>query len=184
MVIALAGRRIDANDATPARFPLANRDLVRDRLRKTFIEVGARALVCSGACGADLLALEVAGGLAMERSLILPFGARHFRRVSVADRPGDWGPIFDRVYRETQDANQVVTLRGHGHGHAAYDAATRRILEVALAIARDGSVAGEGAAVTAIAVWDGSARGPDDLTASFIENAKHGGMRIREIATL
>ncbi len=31
-IAALAGRRIDAADATAARFPLANIDIVRDRL--------------------------------------------------------------------------------------------------------------------------------------------------------
>ena len=59
--IALAGRRVDAADASEPRFPLASVPLVRDRLHAFFTERPAAALVSSAACGADLVALEVAG---------------------------------------------------------------------------------------------------------------------------
>src|SRR6476646_7796432 len=60
LTAALAGRRIDAADSEKSRFPLANVSLVRDRLRELFIKRGVDTLVCSAACGADLVALEVA----------------------------------------------------------------------------------------------------------------------------
>jgi hypothetical protein len=186
-VIALAGRRIDASDAPHARFPLANRDLVRERLRDAFARLNADTLVCSAACGADLLALEVAGERGMERHVVLPFGARHFRRTSVADRPGNWGPLFDRVHRDVRTAGHVVTLRGYGWGHAAYEAATLRILATARTVARgsDHPQGGEsGPDVQAIVVWDGEARGPDDLTARFMAEARASSVPVIEVPTL
>jgi hypothetical protein len=59
-IVAAAGRRIDASDASPPRFPLANRDVVPERIRTTLIEHGATGIVAAGACGADLLAQDVA----------------------------------------------------------------------------------------------------------------------------
>ena len=59
-VIALAGRRIDAPDTDPPRFPLGNIPMVRQRLVDMLAAERADALVCSAACGADLIALEEA----------------------------------------------------------------------------------------------------------------------------
>ena len=60
MIVALAGRRIDAPGADAERFPLAAVELVRERLHNLLSEKGASTLVCSAACGADLLALAAA----------------------------------------------------------------------------------------------------------------------------
>jgi hypothetical protein len=62
-VAALAGRRVDAADAAAPRFPLANVGAVRERLKTLLRAQGSAALVCSAACGADLIALDVAGAL-------------------------------------------------------------------------------------------------------------------------
>src|SRR5262245_24018604 len=61
VIIAMSGRRIDAKDAKATRFPLKNVALVKQRLDELFARVAATALVSSGACGADLVALTVAG---------------------------------------------------------------------------------------------------------------------------
>jgi hypothetical protein len=34
-----------------------------------------------------------------------------------------------------------------------------------------------------VAVWDGEARGPDDLTALFLQHARAQGLPVREILT-
>ena len=60
-VIALAGRRTDAPDAANVRFPPANVDIVKERIRRHLERLTARTLVCSAACGADLVALDAAG---------------------------------------------------------------------------------------------------------------------------
>ena len=91
MIIALAGRRIDAADADTQRFPVENIELVRRRLRELFERERPEALVSSAACGADLIALDEAGALGIRRRVILPFDRRRFRETSVIDRPGRLG---------------------------------------------------------------------------------------------
>ena len=166
-VIVLAGRRIDAEDAAQPRFPLANIGQVRERLRALFVERGAEALVCSAACGADLIALDIAGELGMRRYIVLPFEPERFRRVSVTDRPGDWGPLFDRILQEVGPHN-VLVLAGEGGSEALFHEANAVMLEEALAIA--GHEHAE--RVLAVAVWEGAPRGENDFTASFIQFAR------------
>ena len=70
-VVALAGRRIDAADAAN---PFSPRQ-VRGRSRSVAALLRAErieALVCSAACGADLIALEAAGALGLRRRVVLP----------------------------------------------------------------------------------------------------------------
>jgi hypothetical protein len=128
-IIAAAGRRIDAPDASPPRFPLANRDAVRERVRATLIEHEATGIVASGACGADLLVQEVVRELDLScRRMILPFAPDTLRQSSVADRPGDWGPLFDVLLAELAARGDVVTLADDPGDDAAYAAVNRVIL--------------------------------------------------------
>jgi hypothetical protein len=87
MVIALAGRRIDAAGTKTPRFPLQNAETVRTRCRHFLQNRGAAALVCSAACGADLIALSEARQLAVRRRVVLPFGRNRFRQTSVVAVP-------------------------------------------------------------------------------------------------
>ena len=84
MIIALVGRRIDAPDAE-ARFPLSQAGRVRETIRARLQGCGATALVTSGACGADLLAQDVAGELGLSRRMVLPlpFAPAHRSRVTI-----------------------------------------------------------------------------------------------------
>ena len=91
-VVALAGRRIDLPEAQVPRFPLENVQEVGRRICEALYEMHAVALVCSAACGADLVALEQAKQLGLRRRIVLPFAPERFRETSVVDRPGDWGP--------------------------------------------------------------------------------------------
>src|SRR6267378_3813558 len=94
VVVALAGRRIDLPGTQPPRFPLDNIGTVGRRFAEALDKVHAVALVCSAACGADLVALEQAERLGLRRRIVLPFRRERFRSTSVTDRPGDWGPLF------------------------------------------------------------------------------------------
>ena len=116
MIIAVAGRRIDAAEAETPRFPLENVALVGRRLDARFEREGATAMVSSAACGADLVALMVAGRRGIRRRLVLPFGREKFRETSVTDRPGDWGPMYDQVLAELDPTRDVVTLEGGAAG--------------------------------------------------------------------
>jgi hypothetical protein len=179
MVVALAGRRVDAPKAKAKRFPAVNLICVRERIRAALISRRARVLVCSAACGSDLLALDVAGDLGIRRRIVLPFPRDRFRTTSVTDRPGDWGPLFDRILDEVEKSGDVVVLDDAGDSDQAYSAASHAILEEAASMARQSESHAE-----ALAVWNGSARGEDDLTATFMREAGQRGLPVAELSTL
>ena len=179
MIIAVAGRRVDADDAPVGRFPLKNVGLVQQRLDELFASESATAMVSSGACGADLAALTVAGARGMRRRMVLPFGRDAFRGSSVTDRPGDWGPVYDRVLAELDPTGDVVTLAGHVTGDTAYAAANDAILDEAETLARQGATD-----VVALLVWEGAPRDGADMTAGFGEAARKRGYRVEHVKTL
>jgi hypothetical protein len=179
VVIALAGRRVDAPNAETARFPLANVPIVNQRLGELFELEKATALVSSAACGADLVALTVAGARRMRRRVVLPFDRDRFRVTSVTDRPGDWGPLYDRILAELDPSHDIVTLEGLGEGDGAYIATNHAILQNANALAGQGN----DQAMAAL-VWDGTARGSSDVTASFGADASALGLRVVHVKTL
>jgi hypothetical protein len=188
IVVALAGRRIDAEDA-PARFPLDQAPRVKGRLRRLLRELRPAALVCSAACGADLLALEVAAALDIPVTIVLPFAADRFRATSVVDRPGDWGPRFDAVMARATDGTPGrhvhVIKRTAGGDDDAYVAATDTILDDAQKLgARADGTEDEGKnKLVAVVVWEGASRGEGDMTAYFRQRALERGFTARKITT-
>lgn len=192
MIVALAGRRVDAPDAQMPRFPLKNTVQVRRRISALLTECKATVLVCSGACGADLLALDAAGELGLRRRIVLPFERERFRETSVTDRPGEWGALFDKVSKEVEAVGDLVVLHDIGEEDDAYAATNKAILDEALALARqDGGGLSNventssylEASVLAVLVWDGVERGEGDLTAAFEKEASARGLKISEILT-
>ena len=178
-IVALAGQRIDAPGRPTPRFPSDRAGLVADRIRRTFIELDAGGLVCSAACGADLLALEAAGALGLRRHVVLPFDAGRFRETSVADRPGQWTVMFDRIVGELLPTGDVETMQGGGTDSERYAAANVRILDVAQSLA-----AASGAEPVAVVVWDRAAAGDwYTVTEKFIDEARRRSLRIVEIST-
>jgi hypothetical protein len=179
MVIALVGRRIDAPGAGSRRFPLSSVPRVTARLGELFEREGARVLVCSAACGADLVALAVAGALGMERRVVLPSSPERFRATSVTDRPGDWGAVYDRVLAELAPRGAVVAVEGVGAGKQGFLATNEAILDRAVELARE---ADDDA--LAVLVWEGKTREGEDVTAAFGDAAGRRGLRVVEIATV
>ena len=177
-VIALAGRRVDAPDAKQVLFPPRNVPMVEVRIRKCF-QKGVRVLVCSAACGSDLLALGVASELGIRRRVVLPFARAFFRETSVADRPGDWGERYDRALDEIERQRNLVILGYEPDDPAAYARTNAAIVDEALRIAQE-----EGMLAQALAVWDGKSRSTDDLTAQFLDEVRAKGMPILEVLTL
>ena len=173
---ALAGRRIDAQDATVPRFPLRNVPLVRARLQGLFAREGVELLVCSAACGADLTALDVACAAGIRCKVVLPFEVKRFRATSVLDRPGDWGELFDRLMRRIDGAGGLVVLSDEAHAERAYQRANEVIVEEACRGAR-------GRRRLAVIVWEGRARDGEDTTDNFRRLASRAGMEERPIFT-
>jgi hypothetical protein len=176
--VALAGRRIDAVEA-PARFPLRFRRGVAALIREALIDTGAQLLISSAACGADLLGLEAAGALGIRRRVVLPFDVMSFRTHSVVDRPGGWGPLFDRIISEVERAGDLVQLELNAAIQSAYQQANRVILSEgeALFAQRDA------AARIAVIVWEGQSHGAGDLTEDFRVESIGRGWSTREILT-
>ena len=179
MIIAVAGRRIDAEGTSTARFPLKNVALVQERLEELLSREAATGVVSSGACGADLVALTAAGARGLRRRMVLPFGRDEFRASSVTDRPGDWGPVYDRMLAELDKTTDVVTLAGHVAGEAAYAAANDVILREAATLARQAATE-----VVAVLVWEGAPRDGGDMTAAFGEDARRRGFRVEHVKTV
>lgn len=183
MVVALAGRRIDAAETDPPRFPSANEDLVKARLREVFGELGATVIVCSAACGADLVALEVAGSMDLRRCVVLPWDRETFRRRSVVDRGESWGERYDRVIGQVAARGDLRVLGLEVQpdaSDAAYTATNREILSWAsdLASAEDPEHR-----PVAVPVWEGWSPDASGFTNEFRNLALKLGFRTREVLT-
>lgn len=174
VVAALAGRRPDPVGQHPARFPLLAVPTVRVRVRALFETMGIHRLVSSAACGADLIALDIAGDLELHRTVILPFGIERFRESSVVDRPGDWGPLFDRIVDEAS-ARGCLRILNQEDEDAGYEAVTRQLVNEAFSAGTD---------VVGVAVWEGVPSGVTDETARLLQLVEERGGRVREVSTL
>jgi predicted acylesterase/phospholipase RssA/tetratricopeptide (TPR) repeat protein len=178
-VVALAGRRIDSVDSDSSRFPLDAVPTVRRQLADLLIRERAVAVVCSAACGADILALEEAERLGVRRRIVLPFPADRFRVTSVIDRPGDWGQRFDRLVQGAAESGDLVVLSGDpDNGEAAYSVANEAIIAEAQRLAKVGT-----ARLVAVIVWEGFARPGSDATAHFRKLSAVAGFEDRVILT-
>lgn len=172
----MAGRRTDALGAEP-RFPLANRAIVRDRLRELFQAHEASALFCAAACGTDLIALELATDLQVPAWIVLPFPPEQFRETSVIDRPGDWGPVYDRQVRLAREAGRLITHAHPAGDDATYARANEDILDAAERFAA-------GRELRAVIAWEGKARVGTDITRAFADSARARGLPVHEILTV
>jgi hypothetical protein len=175
-VAALAGRRIDPDDAIAPRFPISRVRIVRDAITGLLVRECVSTLVCSAACGADLVALEAAWSLGLRCRVVLPFAQDEFRRSSVIDRPGDWGHVYDRLLSRIRAAGDLVILDGPVGDARAYREANEAIVSQTNSLASDRRR-------LAILVWEGHAHDETDLTAEFRRLACAAGMEQREVMT-
>ena len=176
VVAALAGRRIDAQDAKVPRFPLWNVPSVKLAISKLLEKERVTLLICSAACGADLLALDAATRAGIRCRVILPFEPERFRQTSVVDRPGDWGKLFDRIITEVDREGCLVILNGDTNLDSSYQLANEVIIQEAVAASNTRPLA--------ILVWEGRRRDEGDLTAQFRSLAIAVGMSDRTVPTL
>lgn len=174
MIVTLAGRRIDAQNAPVARFPLEKSITVHNRIQKLLQESQATILVSSAACGADLLALDAAGQLGIRRRIILSFEPQRFRQASVTDRPGDWGTLYDRIIHEVESAGDLVLLNENEDDEEAFIHTNIAILDEAQKLACEvgQETQTEADDLLAVLVWEGQPRGTGDITAAFGEEAR------------
>jgi hypothetical protein len=173
-VLVEAGRRVDAPGADTARFPPSNVDMVRQRIQQVLAHEKPVALVSSAACGADLLALDVAGDIHIRRYVLLPSPPEQFRKSSVTDRPGNWGTLYDNVLKAAKV--EVLTLPD---GQEGYLQTNLKLLDQAESLARQYHTS-----TAALVIWNELSRGPDDVTAHFLDQARLRKIPVLEISTL
>lgn len=184
-IVAAAGRRIDPESAQPRRFPFEQVPRVERELRRLFDEIGVSVLVTSAACGADLLALKVAGERGIPARIVLPFEAARFKQISVLDRPnpGYWGELFDEAIAAARAKGALIELAADPGSDGAYVTASEAILESARSLASS-QVGGAEKRPIAVIIWDGKARAGSDITDKFRQRAEAAGFEIRSILTL
>jgi hypothetical protein len=173
-VIVAAGRRVDAPDATVARFPPQNVPVVRKRIQQALMNQKPIAIVSAAACGADLLLLDVALEMNVSRYIVLPSQAEKFRESSVTDRPGNWGDLYSEALRSSK-----VEVLNVPEGQEGYLETNLKLLDRAQALAKE-----ERAILSALVIWNQESRGIDDVTAHFLDQAKRRKIPILEISTL
>jgi hypothetical protein len=173
-IIVEAGRRVDAPDATVARFPPRNVPNVRKRIREVLANQKPSAVASSAACGADLLFLDVANEIHVPRYILLPSDPEVFRASSVTDRPGNWGQLYSKAIRTSNV--QVLKVP---EGQQGYLETNLKLLDRAQDLAKQHHTS-----VDALVVWNQESRGQDDVTAHFLEQAKLREIPILEISTI
>jgi hypothetical protein len=180
MIIALAGRRVDALDPKSVRFPSTpeNLETVRKRIFELLQAKHASVLVSSAACGADLLALSAAGALGVRRIIALPFEREKFRQTSVTDRPGEWGSLYDSILDDVQKAGdlRILDLKSEEESYAGTN---HVIVDEAISLGQKLRVP-----VNAVLVWDGKSRGKGDLTEEFGRYARSRKVAVIEVMTV
>lgn len=175
-VAALAGRRIDAEGTKVSQFPLTMIPIVKHALSELLLNERVSLLICSAACGADLLALDAALEAGIRCRVILPFEPSRFRQTSVIDRPGDWGSLFDRIVSFVDSKGDLIVLRDEQSAKRAYQRANEVIIREAIAAPNPRRLA--------IIVWEGQPRLKDDATAEFRHLAIAAGMLERTVPTI
>ena len=176
VVAALAGRRIDALGSKISRFPLQNIGSVKCKISSLFTQEKVSRLICSAACGSDLLALEAAEEAGVSYRVVLPFEREKFRQVSVTDRPGDWGARFDRMIDLAAGRGCLIELRLDPTLKGVFFRTNEAIVQEVLAISPSRSLA--------ITIWEGKPRDAGDVTQHFREISIAAGLSMFTISSL
>ena len=183
MIVAEAGRRIDAPGAQPSRFPLTRRSQVQRSVEAALRRLNATVVVCSAACGADLLTLAAARKLGLRRRIVLPYRADWFLADSVTDRPGRWKALYESLIAEAEASGDLITLKHARGSDDSFRAANDTIMSEAQRLARQESRRNPTAALAALIVWEGAPRGPDDITAHLMRQLEAAGARVEQTLT-
>jgi hypothetical protein len=177
MIVAFAGRRIDAEGAgQPGKFPLANVDRVRREAERFLRERRPAVVVGSAACGADLLVLEAGGRLGIRCRVVLPFDRATFRATSVTDRPGNWGPRFDEVVAAVAPGD-LIELPFDSNDATAYEQTNVEIFR------QCETLASHHEPCVALILWNRETRGKGDVTEAFLNEAERRGWPTVQIQT-
>lgn len=177
-VAVLAGRRPDATGQPVPRFPLVQVPAVKQELTHLLQTGEFTTLVCAAACGADLLGLEAAMGLGITAHIVLPFNPDLFRRTSVTDRPGDWGPRYDLLIAHARNRHLITILHLPEDDPRTYKLGNDALIAKAQELSQPAGIQ-----PTSIIVWDGASRGADDVTQHFRQACQRAGFQEQQLLT-
>ena len=157
--------------------------MVTERLAGLFRSEAAAALVCSAACGADIIALEEAKRQQMRVRIVLPFERSRFRHKSVTDRGEDWGKRFDRLADFASESGDLLVIDDEQKDdELLFAAANSQIRKEAVTLAY--SLPDAPHRLVAVAVWEGHRRPGNDLTWDFLRAAETEGLETRSVLTI
>lgn len=181
-VAAVAGRRIDAPNTSVSSFAPGAVGRVAAEVKRLFARHNVEVVVASAACGADIVALEVARACGIRTRIVLPFPSARFRQTSVIDRGEEWGARYDVLTDDAKRHGDLVVLEpgSHDDDNAAYGAATTRIIQEALTLALSQATS---AKPLAIAIWDERPRETNDATKDFLDRASRAGFECQSVST-
>ena len=100
----------------------------------------------------------------------------------MTDRPGEWGPLYDRLIAEAKAAGDLVVLSGTDDDDASYAVANTTIVHEAEGLAQATSD-GRPYRLVAVIVWEGSAREGTDASGGLLALAKQAGFEERSVLT-
>ena len=111
-VIAFAGHMIDVPGRPTPRFPPELESVVAAAIRDRLARMHRPIVYTSAACGADLIAIEVAFDCGAEVNVLLPFNREDFVRTSVAVGGPRWTERFDAALAR---ATRVIPATEESH---------------------------------------------------------------------
>ena len=180
-VLLFTGHMIDAENRKEPRFPKEREPEIRQKIKvsvenilKSNPSADGYIAISGGACGGDLLFLEICAGLGIPIKMLLALPAEEYIAESVAFAGKSW---VDRFYHVYEDVNTDVRIMAETkilpvssklqNGYSFWERNNLWLLNTALAYG--------GPNLTLIAVWDGKGEDSPGGTRHMIEEVQKRG---------
>ena len=179
------GHMIDKPDRAEPRFPASKELAVRQKIKEQIEAEKARLgpdrplmAITGGACGGDILFLEVCAELGIKSQMFLALPREDFLQASVDFAGIGWRDRFDKLYQtlphpilsESSDLPKWLSKKPN------YDIWSRNNLWLL-----NNALVNGGINTTLIAVWDGKGGDGPGGTEHMVSEAKKRGARVLEI---
>lgn len=113
-ILTFAGHMIDRHDRESPRFPAYAEDAVKVSIARAIATTRPSAVVCSAACGGDIIFAEEALRFGAQLYLIMPFESQvDFLYHSVAYAGAQWVERFQHVFRSATQHPYYVRPNGY-----------------------------------------------------------------------
>lgn len=175
------GHMIDAEDREVPRFPKEREHEIREKIEGTIKNLSQQTTdfedyigISGGACGGDLLFLEVCKELGIKRKMMLALPPEKFIAESVAFAGASWVARFYNMYGDTDTEVNIFSEENDSplsvpnkNGYSFWEQNNLWLLNTALSYGPSN--------VTLIAVWDGKGGDGPGGTRHMIQEVKEKG---------